>query len=289
MADGPPLIFDRAAYRNHRVRAAAIPSDLFLADEAAQALALRVAAVNRKFQFGLDLGSRDTCFPTVRPLATEWVRAGLDAAGRSNVPEVVATEEAQPFGEEVFDLVVSVLSLHAVNDLPGALLQIRRSLKPDGLFVGALFGEETLSELRRSLGESEAELRGGVSPRVFPFSDVRSLGGLLQRAGFALPVTDIERTTVRYSDPLKLFHDLRAMGETNALRERAQTLMGKTLLGTALENYCARNGGDDGRVTATFDIVYLTGWAPHESQQKPLRPGTAIRSLADELGSRDIR
>jgi SAM-dependent methyltransferase len=285
---GPPLIFDRSAYRARRLRAADAPGDGFLAGEAGEALGLRIAAVNRSFEDGLDLGSRERSFERLAPLARHWVRAGPDLRARSGPPEVEASEEAVPFAAETFDLVTSALSLHAVNDLPGALIQIRQVLRPNGLFVGALFGGETLTELRQSFAEAELEILGGVSPRVSPFADVRDLGGLLQRAGFALPVSDLERTVVRYAEPVKLFTDLRMMGETNVLAERAKHPLRREVLEAALRSYRERYSDSDGRVRATFDIVYLTGWAPHESQQKPLRPGSAKTRLADALGTREI-
>jgi SAM-dependent methyltransferase len=182
-----------------------------------------------------------------------------------------------------FDLAVSILRLHGMNDLPGALAQIRRALKPDGLFVAALFGGATLFELRDAFAAGEIETIGGITPRVAPFADVRELGALLQRAGFALPVADVERTTVRYRDFATLANDLRLMGETNALAERQS--LSRATLRAALAHYAAKHSDADGRLRATFDIVYLTGWAPHESQQKPLKPGSAKARLAEALGT----
>jgi SAM-dependent methyltransferase len=183
------------------------------------------------------------------------------------------------------DLAVSILALHAVNDLPGVLSQTKRALKPDGLFLAALFGGETLFELRDSFAAAEVATTGGISPRVAPFADVRDLGGLLQRAGFALPVADVERTTVLYRDFGSLIRDLRVHGETNALVQRSRTPLSRTTLAAMLAHYQAHHAEPDGRLRATFDMVYLTGWAPHESQQNPLRPGTAQSSLAEALGT----
>jgi SAM-dependent methyltransferase len=197
--------------------------------------------------------------------------------------DVLADEEALPFAENIFDLVTSVLSLHSVNDLPGTLIQIRRALKPDGVFMAALFGGETLRELRLAFTAAEAATLGGASPRISPFADVRDLGGLLQRAGFALPVADVERTTVRYREPLRLFQDIRALGETNVLLQRRSNFLSRRLLRSVLSEYAQRFTDDQGRAVATFDIIYLIGWAPHESQPKPLRPGSAKTSLADAL------
>ncbi|WP_289052511.1 methyltransferase domain-containing protein, partial [uncultured Methylobacterium sp.] len=183
-----------------------------------------------------------------------------------------------------FDLAVSLLALQHANDLPGALVQIRRALRPDGLFVGCLLGGRTLTELRQVLTQAESEVEGGASPRVAPFAEVRDVGGLLQRAGFALPVADVETVTVRYGDPFGLMRDLRAMGLTNALRERRGGLRRETLM-RAAALYAERFADPDGRLRATFEMIWLSGWVPHESQQKPLRPGSAQARLADALGT----
>jgi SAM-dependent methyltransferase len=188
-----------------------------------------------------------------------------------------------PFVEESFDLVTSVLSLHAVNDLPGTLIQIRKLLKPDGLFLGALFGGDTLTELRHAFAAAEAEISDGITPRVSPFADVRDLGSLLQRAGFALPVSDVERTVVRYASVERLFMDLGALGETNYLIGRAPGFLSRRLLAEVLTRYSAQFSDADGRFRATFEVVFVIGWAPHESQQKPLQPGSAHMRLADAL------
>lgn len=279
-----PKIFDRALYRARRRRATQMTSDRFLLAEAAGGLAHRLGAVQRRFRHGLDLSSRPQSAALLAPFAERWTRASLDAAEGGSV---VADEEALPFAPESFDLVTSVLSLHAVNDLPGALVQIRRVLRPDGLFLAALFGGETLQELRAAFGEGEMQLWGGVSPRVSPFAEVRALGGLLQRAGFALPVSDSERTTVNYREFGTLICDLRALGEANALAERHARPMTRRFLGAVLNAYTAGHATQDGRLAATFDIVYLTGWAPHESQPKPLAPGSARMRLADALGTEE--
>src|SRR5262245_46947330 len=216
MTTAPPRIFSRSAYRARRARAARTESDAILVEDTASQVALRISAINRRFVRALDLHARTQAFPLLRPVAESWVRTGSVREPLS----VVADEEGLPFAEESFDLVTSILSLHAVNDLPGALVQIRRALKPDGLFIGALFGGETLKELRLAFAAAEEETMGGISPRVAPFADVRDLGGLLQRAGFALPVADVERTVVHYRDIWRLFADLRALGETNVLVKR---------------------------------------------------------------------
>jgi ubiquinone/menaquinone biosynthesis C-methylase UbiE len=202
--------------------------------------------------------------------------------------KVAADIEALPFRDASPDLVVSALALQFVNDLPGTLVQVRRALKPDGLFLAALIGGDTLTELRQSFAAAEAEVEHGTSPRVAPFADVRALGALLQRAGFALPVADIDRLVVRYSSPFALMGDLRRMAATNILIERRRTALRRATLMRMAEIYAERFADADGRVRATFEIVWLSGWAPHESQQKPLAPGSAKRRLADALGTREF-
>ena len=201
---------------------------------------------------------------------------------------MAADEEALPFADASLDLVVSALALQFVNDLPGTLIQIKRALKADGLLLAAMIGGDSLSELREAFAEAESEIEGGISPRVSSFADIRDLGALLQRAGFALPVIDSDRVTVRYDNPLALMHDLRAMGATNILTERRRTPLKRATLQKMLEIYARRFADADGRLRATFEIVWLTGWAPHENQQKPLKPGAASRRLADALGAREI-
>jgi len=198
---------------------------------------------------------------------------------------VACDEEALPFAAASLDLVVSCLALHWVNDLPGALVQIRRALKPDGLLLAALVGGDTLFELRECLAAAEAELEGGASPRVAPFADVQALGALLQRAGFALPVADLDRHVVRYAHMLELLRDLRRMGATNVLLERRRAPLRRATLARAAARYAERFADADGRIRATFEVISISGWAPHESQQKPLRPGAARVRLADALGA----
>ena len=202
--------------------------------------------------------------------------------------DAITDDEALPFREGSLDLAVSGLGLQFVNDLPGTLIQIRRALKPDGLFIAALIGGDSLMELREAFGAAESEVEGGVSPRVAPFADLRDIGALLQRAGFALPVTDIDRVTVRYSDPLALMHDLRRMAATNAMIERRRTPLKRATLKRMFEIYAERFSDPDGRVRATFEIIWLSGWTPHESQQKPLAPGSAKTRLADALKTTEL-
>lgn len=261
----PPRIFDRTAYAVRRARAERRGAGSFLLEDAAQTLFERASAAQRTFGRALDIGARLQSFAQLMPLAKTWVRAQLSAPDAGSTDGLtVADEECLPFAEQSFDLVVSVLSLHAVNDLPGALLQIRRLLVPDGLFVAALFGGATLVELRRAFAAGETDTTGGISPRVAPFADVRDLGGLLQRAGFAMPVADVERVTVRYGQFFTLIEDLRALGETNALAERSRKSLRRATLSSVLAHYAGRDSEPDGRLRATFDIVYLTGWAPAE-------------------------
>jgi SAM-dependent methyltransferase len=284
----PPQIFDRRLLRVRKARAAGgMAGAAFLLEHAATDLAERLSLMSRWFELGLDLGAhgrrlserllqtgkvgRMLCAPLVAGLTT----AGCDA--------VVCDEEVLPFAPASLDLVVSALSLQLVNDLPGALAQIRRALRPDGLFLAALLGGRTLEQLRAAFASAEIELTGGLSPRVAPFADVRDLGALLQRAGFALPVADTEQLTVTYADPLALMADLKAMGASNMLSERRKTPATRALLAAASDTYRKQFAGPDRRVPATFEIVTLTGWAQHEGQQKPLRPGSAKSSLKSAL------
>ncbi len=290
MTEGP-LIFDRPLLRDRRRRATALGPATFLLDRAADDLADRLAAVLRRFDLALDLG---TPGEAVRLALSRLgsvgtiLKSDAIAPGAARGEFIVADEEALPFGEASLDLVVSALALQFVNDLPGTLVQIRRALKPDGLFLAALAGGETLTELRQSFAAAESDVEGGVSPRVAPFADLRELGALLQRAGFALPVTDVDRLTVRYNSAFDLMRDLRRMGATNALDARRRTPLKRATLLRMAEIYAERFSDDDGRVHATFEIVWLSGWAPHPSQQQPLKPGSAQARLADALGSNEI-
>ncbi len=205
----------------------------------------------------------------------------IDQLARIELPDLES--EPLPCEAESLDLVVSALALQFVNDLPGVLAQIRRALKPDGLLLAAMIGGETLTELRQSFAAAEAECEGGVSPRVAPFADLRDVGALLQRAGFALPVTDVDRVVVRYTDAFALMQDLRRMGATNILRERRRTPTRRATMLRMAQIYGERFADPDGRIRATFDVIWLSGWAPHESQQQPLRPGSAKASLAEAV------
>lgn len=286
-----PIVFDRAMLARHRRRAAphAEQHDFLLA-RVAEDIADRVHAVNRSFPLAVDLGSHHglvgRAISEVDAVGSVvFVDSSSEALDRIDGLKVQADEEALPFRDGALDLVVSGLSLQLVNDLPGTLVQIRRALKPDGLFLGAMLGGETLTELRQSFLAAEAEIEGGASPRVAPFADVRELGGLLQRAGFALPVADSDMVTVTYRDPLALVRELKAMGASNMLADRRRSPIRRSTFFRALEIYSERFALSNGRIPATFEIVTLTGWVPHESQQKPLKPGSAAARLADVLGT----
>jgi len=268
-----PAPFDFSASVHARRRALKRAGDRFLDRAAAEGLADRLSAVTRGFARGLWLDDSPPP-PELAPFARDWVRARFDA--REMLPV-----------EGGFDLALSLYSLQTINDLPGALVQIRRALKPDGLFVAALLGGGTLGELRDSFAHAEIATRGGVSPRVSPFADVRDLGGLLQRAGFALPVADVERLTVRYGDFFALARDLRAHGFTNVLSQRSRAPLRRDTLAAVLAHYAGHHADADGKLRARFETLYLTGWAPHDSQQKPLAPGSAKTRLAAALGTRE--
>lgn len=286
-------IFDRRLIRANLERSAAtLQQTDFLIRHASEELAGRLEGINRTFGLAADTSAYHGIMARLlndrnRDAKTISLSLAMPLAEECPAPRAVAEEEALPLKEASLDLVTSVLSLHLVNDLPGALVQMRRALRPDGLFLGALLGGDTLIELRQSFMMAEAETMGGVSPRVVPTADVRDMGGLLQRAGFALPVVDSERLTVTYPDPLALMRELKAMGAANPLAARSRKLMRRDMLARTLETYSSRFAGRDGRVGATFEILYLCGWAPHESQQKPLKPGSATVRLADALGARD--
>lgn len=285
---GPPRIFDRALQRRRRLRALRNEPVDFLVAHVAQELADRLLAVNRDFHIAADIGTPgDALRAALRAqaivpnmIAVDPLAAYLPDRGQWHV---AADEEALPFAGGSLDLIVSALALQSVNDLPGALAQIRRALKPDGLFLAALLGGETLTELRQSFAAAESEIDDGASPRVAPFADLRDLGSLMQRAGFALPVADTDRVTVRYASAFDLMRDLRGMGATNALVERRRVPLKRAALLRMASIYAERFSDPDARVRATFDIVWLSGWAPHESQQQPLRPGSAKARLADAL------
>jgi SAM-dependent methyltransferase len=285
-----PLIFDRKLLRRRRSRASALGPARFLLERAALDLADRVAAVLRHFPLALDLGTPgDEVRAALAGLDSIGAIIAVNAIGEGlrAARFVAADEEALPFADGTFDLVVSALALQFVNDLPGTLVQIKRALRPDGLFLAALLGGETLTELRQSFAAAESEIEGGLSPRVAPFADLRDLGALLQRAGFALPVADSDRVIVRYESAFALMHDLRRMGAANPLIDRRRTPLKRATLMRMAEIYARRFADADGRVRATFELMWLSGWAPHPSQQRPLRPGSAQARLAQALGTHE--
>jgi len=283
-------VFDRRAVRLRRDRAARRDGFDFLFIEAAERLLDRLGDIDRRFPVALDLGCRDGLLGRVR-----GERGGIEQlvqvdvspafAARAAGIRLSAEAEALPFAAGSFDAVLSALALHWINDLPGALLQLRLALKPDGLLLVSLLGGETLSELRQALMTAELAEEGGVSPRVSPFAEPRALGGLLQRAGFAMPVVDSDRLTVTYPDARALMRELRGMGESNAVAERRRGFTRRATLARAAALYGEMFGLPDGRVPASFEIVTLTAWAPHESQPQPLRPGSATTRLAAALGT----
>ncbi|KJC60254.1 SAM-dependent methyltransferase [Bradyrhizobium sp. LTSPM299] len=263
-----PILFDRALLGVRLERARRDGAVTFLLDRAVEDLADRLQAVSRSFADAADLWTPDSGL-------TELVRGRIGSIRR------IAFDPSEALGlsPESLDLVVSALALQFVNDLPGVLAQIRRALKGDGLLLAAMLGGDTLTELRQSFAAAEAECEGGASPRVAPFADLRDIGALLQRAGFALPVTDVDRVVVRYASAFALMQDLRRMGATNILRERRRTPTRRATLLRMAQIYTERFADADGRIRATFDIVWLSGWAPHDSQPKPLKPGSARASL----------
>jgi SAM-dependent methyltransferase len=264
-----PVLFDRALLARRLARARKLGPATFLLDRAAEDMAERLAAVKR-------------AFTEVADIWTPGEGLSLPGIETSHI-DIGSGDETLPLPPASLDLVVSALAFQFVNDLPGVLAQIRLALKPDGLLLAALIGGDTLTELRQSFAAAEAECEGGVSPRVAPFADLRDIGGLLQRAGLALPVTDVDRAVVRYDNAFALMNDLRRMGATNTLLERRHTPTRRATMLRMAQIYSERFADPDGRIRATFDIVWLSAWAPHESQPKPLRPGSATASLEEAV------
>lgn len=264
----PPDLTDRRALLARRLRAHRQGAELFLHEEVADEIEERLSEVNKSF-------------------TTPAVVTGFAQPWQDRLPgaRIVADDEVLDLAEGAHDLVIHALALHWANDPVGQLVQARRALRPDGLFIAALFGGRTLHELRSVLAETESRVTGGLSPRVLPMGEIRDLGALLQRAAFALPVADSVTKTVTYRTAFHLIADLRAMGESNALAGRSRKPVPRDFFTEAAQLYARHFPAPDSRVAATFDIVFLTGWAPHESQQKPLRPGSAVARLADALGA----
>jgi SAM-dependent methyltransferase len=269
----PPALFDRALLAQRQARAWKLGPETFLLDRVAEDFGDRLQAVTRNFADVADVATPGGLLGG--PIAERFTSvARVDLASGS---------ETLPLQPESLDLAVSALAFQFINDLPGVLAQIRRALRPDGLLLAAMIGGDTLTELRQSFAAAEAECEGGVSPRVAPFADLRDIGGLLQRAGFALPVTDVDRVVVRYANAFALMADLRRMGATNVLVERRRTPTRRATMVRMAQIYGERFADPDGRIRVTFDIVWLSGWAPHESQPKPLRPGSARASLEEAV------
>jgi SAM-dependent methyltransferase len=288
-----PRIFDRTLLRLRRLRALRGEPVDFLLRHVAEELVERLLVVKRSFGLAADIGTPgSTLRAMIRSQGLAQTIVAVDslahASGKRESFLIAADEEALPFAEGALDLIVSALALQFINDLPGVLAQVKRALKPDGLFLAALLAGDTLTELRQAFAAAEAEIEGGVSPHVAPFADLRDLGALLQRAGLALPVADTDRITVRYTTVFDLMRDLRGMGATNALVERRRTPLKRATLLRMAEIYAERFGDPDGRIRASFEIVWLSGWAPHESQQQPLKPGSAKARLADALKATEV-
>ena len=288
VARRPPLIFDAAAGIASLLRARRLGPADFLLQRAVEDLDDRLAPIMRDFEMIADIGTPMPLF--AMSLLRRYEKATVlrlalheTLIGEGSSTSIVGKADSLPLRRAQFDLIVSGMALHQIDDLPGALIQIRQALKPDGLFLACLPGGDTLKELRDVLAIAESDLTGGLSPRVFPFADIRDLGGLLQRAGFALPVSDSESVVVRYDTPFALMHDLRAMGATNTLNERRRALTRRSIFLSADKLYRERFSDADGRIRATFETLWVSGWAPHESQQKPLKPGSAQKRLADVL------
>jgi SAM-dependent methyltransferase len=270
--DTTPVLFDRALLARRQHRASSLGAATFLLDRVAGDMAERLSAVKRDFVNAADI----------------WTPGeGLASLARFKSVARIALEgsaqEVLPLEPASLDLALSALAFQAVNDLPGVLAQIRRALKPDGLLLAAMIGGDTLTELRQSFAAAEAECESGVSPRVAPFADLRDVGNLLQRAGLALPVTDVDRVVVRYDNAFALMQDLRRMGATNILVERRRTPTRRATMLRMAQIYGERFADPDRRIRATFDVIWLSGWAPHQSQQQPLRPGSAKASLAEAV------
>jgi SAM-dependent methyltransferase len=275
--DAAPNLFDRALLLMRRNRALRQGPASFLLDRVAEDLAERLHAVLREFADAAEIW-------TPGEALRKPYRDRLRSLSRIALPG--RQSENLALAPESLDLVVSALAFQFVNDLPGVLAQIRRALRPDGLLLAAMAGGDTLTELRQSFAAAEAECEGGVSPRVAPFADLRDVGALLQRAGFALPVTDVDRIVVRYDNAFALMQDLRRMGATNVLLERRRTPTRRATLLRMAQIYGERFADADGRIRATFDVIWLSGWAPHESQQQPLQPGSGKVSLREAVRGR---
>lgn len=278
-------IFDTSSLLQRRKRAAKNISEFdFLFRWAEDQLLDRLSLVNKKFENVLIFGERFSDEFAAKLPAKNLTQMHFSGAYKSACETTIhGSPEYIPFDPQSFDLIISNIEFHTINDLPGALLQLRKTLKPDGLLIASMFGGETLTQLRQSLMQTEMDLLGGVSPRVYPFADKQDMGALLQRAGYALPVVDSDTVTVTYDHMFKLMSDLRGMGESNIIKERSKNYVGKEFFMRAAHYYAENFSESDGRIPASFEIIFLHGWAPHETQQKPLKPGSAEKRLSDVL------
>lgn len=275
------FVFDRNIMRKKRNRSAPhLQSHGFLIDWAQKQINERLDLIKKDFPLALQIGNRASTESKMHDKIKHLIT--LDSADKLS-PNVIADEELLPFQNNSFDLITSPLNLHSTNDLPGTLSQIKTALKPDGLFIGALLGGETLFELREVMNDVEMQHYNGLSPRVAPFADLPQMGSLMQRAGFNLPVIDSEKITVTYDNVFKLMKDLRLMGESNIVNNRKKTFTPQKFFHQVGEQYATKFSEPDGRIVATFEIIFILGWKPHDSQQKPLRPGSAKNRLADAL------
>lgn len=288
LASSDITIFDRGLVKQRRERAAQnFQKHNFLFDWSRKQIHDRLMDINRSFDRSLQLGSR--CILSQHPKIRSTIISDITVSSieETSSPYIQASEEFLPFAQGSLDLVLSNLNLHTINDLPGALIQIRRALKADGLFIASLFGGETLYELRQIMTEIDIQMHNGASPHIFPFADKPQMGDLLHRAGYALPVIDSEFITVTYDNIFKLFADLRGMGESNSIIERRKTPLSRHYFMECAKAYQKRHQESDGRIVATFEIIFILGWAPHKSQQKPLKPGSAEFRLADALDTKE--
>lgn len=289
----PEQIFDRTLLTKRRTRFAnKLPAHDFLLQRAGEDIQQRLGAVMRDFDVSVNLGAHHGLLTQIlkkNTRCTHIISTDLcePLIAQSEGHRIVCDEECLPFKAQSLDLLVSGLTLHMVNDLPGSLVQIRRALKPDGLFLAAVLGGRSLSELREAMAVAEEDIDGGVSPRVSPFADIRDYGALLLRAGFALPVTDSDMVSVTYATALDLMRDIQGMGASNVLSERRKTPLKRSVLMRAAQIYAEKFPAENGRISATFEIIHLTGWSPDASQPKPLAPGSARKRLSDALGAQE--
>ena len=275
------FVFDRNIIRQKRNRSAPHLKDHgFLIDWAFNQIIERLEVIKKDFPLALQIGNRPSNVSIEKTNIEKII--SIDHAHKL-APNIIADEEALPFQSNIFDLVLSALNLHSTNDLPGTLVQIKNCLKDDGLFIGAMLGGETLHELRHIMTQVEIEQTGGQSPRVAPFADLPQMGALMQRAGFNLPVIDSEKITVSYDNVFKLMQDLRLMGESNSINQRRKKFTSRRFFERVNQLYAEKFSEKDGRITVTFEVIFLLGWKPHDSQQKPLRPGSAQNRLSDAL------